>query len=166
MLSIDLGDPVALTIENTPHYSLNSSESDAEYKSIYPGDLGFFRLGPERRFFGISMYHQLHCLDSLRSAIVYGPDWHGHHDRQLNKRAQVPHVHHCLNYLRQTILCSADLTLEPEISPQEVGEGLGMTHVCRDWSKVHNLAQKNWDDYLAWRTHQGPRGSSNTGRAP
>ena len=153
-LPIDLGDPVAMTIEDSKHYALDSPDADAEYRSIYPGKhLGFVRLGPKKRFFSLSMYHQIHCLDALRQAIL---GRHGHgastppaHGSEKVKR-DVEHSHHCLNYLRQTIMCSADLTLEPEIveGSQDVGEGLAVTHVCRDWSKVHAFIEEN--EKWAW----------------
>ncbi|KAF8888844.1 hypothetical protein BD779DRAFT_1672162 [Infundibulicybe gibba] len=143
-------DSVAMTIENSRHYALNAPNSDAEYQSLYPGELGFLRLGPHHRFFGIAMYHQLHCLNSLRKAIIHGGEGHGHGERGAGeKREQVPHVHHCLNYLRQTILCNADLTLEPEIvlGSQDVGEGLGVTHVCKDWSALHHFIDRNYEEW-------------------
>ena len=143
-----------MTIEDSKHYALDSPDADAEYRSIYPGKhLGFVRLGPKKRFFSLSMYHQIHCLDALRQAIL---GRHGHgasttpaHGSEKVKR-DVEHSHHCLNYLRQTIMCSADLTLEPEIveGSQDVGEGLAVTHVCRDWSKVHAFIEEN--EKWAW----------------
>ncbi|KAL0945847.1 hypothetical protein HGRIS_012130 [Hohenbuehelia grisea] len=152
-LPLDL-DRVALTIENSRHYALDSPDADAEYQSMYPGEFGFLRLGPNKRFFGLAMYHQLHCLDSLRQTIIHGANGM-HHDRDTRsqKRASVPHAHHCLNYLRQTILCAADLTLEPEVVPgsQEVGEGLGVTHVCQDWSRVHEYAGRNAEEWARWK---------------
>ncbi|KJA22214.1 hypothetical protein HYPSUDRAFT_108340, partial [Hypholoma sublateritium FD-334 SS-4] len=46
-----------------------------------------------------------------------------------------PHLHHCLNYLRQIILCRPDLTLEPGKFNGDVfvGPSMGSVHVCRDW---------------------------------
>lgn len=149
-LPLDLGPPVALTFEDSRHYALDTPEADAEYLSIYPGgDLGFVRLGPNKRFFGLAMYHQIHCLDSLRKAIL----GHGHHAREgMNWKRDVEHSQHCLNYLRQAILCAGDLTLEPELvqGSREVGEGLAVTHVCRDWSKVHQFVQENYDEWRMW----------------
>jgi len=59
---------------------------------------------------------------------------------------EMDHTDHCLNYLRQTILCSADLTLEPELveGSNDAGEGLAVTHVCRDRSKVY-------EEWELWR---------------
>lgn len=159
-LPLDLG-PVAIAIENSRHYALDSPDADAEYESMYPGELGFLHLGPNRRFFGVSMYHQLHCLNSLRQAIVHASKRHqgGHSQKKNEKREQVAHVDHCLNYLRQTILCSADLTLEPEIvlGSQEVGEGLGVVHVCKDWGALHEFIERNTDEWKEWQNGTAER---------
>lgn len=143
-----------MVLEDSRHYSLNSSNADAEWQSIYPGgQLGFVHLGPQKRFFSLSLYHQIHCLDSLRHTILAqghgGGQMHGHAAKR-----DVEHSAHCLNYLRQTVMCAADLTLEPEIVPgsEDVGEGLAAVHVCRDWSKVHEFAQKNWQQWMKWKT--------------
>jgi len=136
-----------MTLENSLHYGLNNSVAGAEFRSLYPeSSMGFIRLGPHNRFFGLSMYHQLHCLESLRLALLGVRP----HNEFLNEGTKekvwtVDHVAHCLNYLRQTILCAADLTLEPEVvdGSGDVGQGLGVTHVCRDWSVVNDYAERN-----------------------
>ncbi|PSS34213.1 hypothetical protein PHLCEN_2v1723 [Hermanssonia centrifuga] len=158
-LPLDLGEPVALTLENSRHFQLDSPDADDEWQTVYPGpNNGFLRLGPHRRFFGISLYHQMHCLESLRQA-VNGKSHHHHRSlvehRELYKRGP-QHTSHCLNYLRQTLLCAADLTLEPEIAEgvQNVGQGLAVTHVCRDWSKVHEYVKKNGEDWKEWWASQ------------
>jgi hypothetical protein len=52
----------------------------------------------------------------------------------------VNHMFHCMDYLRQTILCNADLTVEwealtegKEKLPTGHIDGYGVTHQCRDW---------------------------------
>lgn len=148
-----------MVLEDSRHYPLNSSEADAEWLSIYPGNmLGFIHLGPQKRFFSFSLYHQIHCLNALRLAILGGhhdgeAEEQGHEHGHVGKRA-VEHSAHCLNYLRQTVMCAADLTLEPEIilGSQDVGEGLGAVHVCRDWSKVHEYTQRNWEEWVEWKS--------------
>ncbi|KIP03285.1 hypothetical protein PHLGIDRAFT_246034 [Phlebiopsis gigantea 11061_1 CR5-6] len=155
-LPLDLGGPIALVLEDSRHYPLNSSDADAEWESVYPGGgLGFVRLGPRKRFFSLSLYHQVHCLDSLRHTILGGAHAHGGGEG-AHARRDVEHSAHCLNYLRQTIMCNADLTLEPEVveGSQDVGEGLAAVHVCRDWSKVHDFVLRNWDDWEKWKEQQ------------
>jgi hypothetical protein len=74
------------------------------------------------------MYHQMHCLQRIRSAIVQGDP--GHHTR------------HCLNLLRQTVLCASDTTLDP-MNTEKGTDGLGIVHVCRDWQKVYDFVEEN-----------------------
>ncbi|KAI0088200.1 hypothetical protein BDY19DRAFT_891590 [Irpex rosettiformis] len=164
-LPIDLGDPVALVLEDSRHYALTSPDADAEWESVYPGrGLGFVRLGPKKRFFSLSLYHQMHCLDSLRRTILGKSHHHGKREGDISgtggpsfSKRNVEHSAHCLNYLRQTALCAADMTLEPEIveGSQEVGEGLGAAHVCRDWSKVHEFVKRNWEEWEEWQNING-----------
>ncbi|KAL6309496.1 hypothetical protein BKA93DRAFT_723646 [Sparassis latifolia] len=146
VLPLDLGPPVALTTEDTRHYALDSGDAAAEYRALLPGnERGFVRLGPEKRFFGLAMFHQLHCLDSLREAVLHPPIIANGADVGV-----VKHLTHCLNYMREGILCAADVALEAELvqGSRDVGYGNGVTHVCRDWGKVHEFAERN---YVAWK---------------
>lgn len=91
------------------------------------------------------MFHQFHCLDALRHAVLalHDPDAVHTEGAHAGKHAQ-----HCLNYLRQTILCAADTTLEPFVNP---GIGIGVVHQCRDWTQVYEWAEANWEEYAVWR---------------
>ncbi|KAK4443760.1 hypothetical protein QBC34DRAFT_476560 [Podospora aff. communis PSN243] len=58
----------------------------------------------------IAMFHQLHCLQSFRMAIQMG---HEGKDPGLDRWTDDNmHWPHCLDYMRSTILCYADDTLE------------------------------------------------------
>jgi len=74
------------------------------------------------------MFHQMHCLQKIRSAIVQGEAGH--------------HIRHCLNLLRQVVLCASDTTLDP-LSTASGTDGLGVVHVCRDWQKVYDFVEDN-----------------------
>ncbi|KAG7451996.1 uncharacterized protein BT62DRAFT_926199 [Guyanagaster necrorhizus] len=54
----------------------------------------------------------------------------------------------CLTYLRQMILCNPDLTLEPAdvLTWDHEIKRTGATHVCKDWSKVHDAMRRNYND--------------------
>lgn len=45
----------------------------------------------------------------------------------------VGHVRHCIDYLRQAILCNMDMTLEGTIEPGLFPSGSNNTHVCRSY---------------------------------
>jgi hypothetical protein len=83
---------------------------------------------------GLAMFHQMHCIQTLRNNIVGAPVNH--------------HTRHCLNVLRQAVLCGSDITLDAINKPNGTN-GLGMVHVCRDWRKVYDFVAKNqliWHD--------------------
>ena len=84
------------------------------------------------------MFHQMHCLQRIRNAIVHGDP--GYHTR------------HCLNLLRQVILCASDITLDPINIGTDGTDRVGVVHVCRDWEKVYDLVEKNQLRYnmTAW----------------
>lgn len=84
------------------------------------------------RAFGISMFHQIHCLSMIRHALINGADGHSGH---------------CLNFLRQAILCNSDTTLDPLLVKPDgtmtSTNGVGVTHVCRDWSQIYSYVKEN-----------------------
>jgi hypothetical protein len=51
------------------------------------------------------------------------------------------HIAHCFDYLRQAIMCAADVTLEwgvqvpPGEQPSTIN-GWGIPHVCKDWDQA------------------------------
>jgi hypothetical protein len=81
------------------------------------------------------MGHQLHCLAALRTSLV-------EHDRKFG---DIGHAQHCLNYLRQWILCNPDLTLE-QFDPLERNFDVDVVaelHICRDWSAVYERSKES-----------------------
>ena len=55
-------------------------------------------------------------------------------------------MEHCFDYLRQALMCAADMTLEP-LRPTPKGKmpgvnGWGVQHTCRDWEKVRSWTEK------------------------
>ncbi|KUJ10405.1 uncharacterized protein LY89DRAFT_787441 [Mollisia scopiformis] len=85
----------------------------------------------------VSMYHQLHCVAILKSKFLY-VDSVLEGDGQSEKTDYISHVHitHCLEYLRQAIMCAGDTTLEP-FTPDL---GLDISHKCRDWDAIFDFA--------------------------
>lgn len=59
----------------------------------------------EAEVYSLSVTHQLHCLAVLREVIKY--------EKGDNSRfAGNGHEYHCLDYIRQAILCAGDTTLD------------------------------------------------------
>lgn len=134
---------IAMVVEESVRYSLAKPESQDEWYSAFPWGMGSVRLGPDYRAFFVGLYHENHCLQQYRNALVQAPadiDW--------------DHIHHCLNTLRLWSLCHADLTLEPgDFTKRNFTEDrLGVTHTCRDWSTVIDRVVTDWDDWIpVWK---------------
>ncbi|KAJ7048673.1 hypothetical protein C8F01DRAFT_1266804 [Mycena amicta] len=131
--------PAAMTFMSTEFYALDANE---EWASLIPYGHGWVRLGMQREPFAVSMYHQLHCLESIRLALLHG---HQNPSPQLKS-----HTNHCFNYLRQLLLCKADMTLEPtNITRIASGKllasasGEDVVHVCKDWVQVRRFVEAN-----------------------
>ena len=57
------------------------------------------------------------------------------------------HPEHCFDYLRQSVMCAADLTLEKaRVDPdghRRATDGWGTSHVCKDWGQVEDAMRDN-----------------------
>ena len=84
----------------------------------------------------ISAFHGLHCLQKLHIAFarLRSNSTRDADDHDIN------HAAHCFSYLRQSILCAGDMTLEGPDRRPERGEsplrGWGVEHQCRAWEEV------------------------------
>jgi len=140
--------PVEMTFAESDAYALDGPFADALWMSNrrLSTHAGYARFGPERRVFALSMFHQLHCINTMRRALAHPDD----------KEANGEHVQHCLSYLRQFFLCAADDVLEPgDFTARDFSvDRLSHTRVCRDWSAVYDAAADNWDDWVQfWIEH-------------
>lgn len=126
---------VQVSFEDSVHYVLNSSESEAEWNTIYRSHHGFLHLptkpSGKRREFGLTMFHQLHCLRMIGDATT--------------SHIAGPHLTHCFHYLRENIICEADDTLEPvvEVDGRWIVD-TGVQRTCKDWRKAFELADENF----------------------
>ncbi|KAH7412779.1 hypothetical protein BKA64DRAFT_770533 [Cadophora sp. MPI-SDFR-AT-0126] len=102
---------------------------------------------PTVQNYGVSMYHQLHCLMMIRT--LYWQALRG--DRNLKMvendglEEEMGHVNHCFDYIRQGIMCAGDMSIEAA-ADEGNGEGphisgIGMRHDCKSWE-----ASRTWMD--------------------
>ena len=132
--------PVRMNIEPTKHYQLSGHNADAEWAALAPQN-GIIHLGPHRQPYSISLFHQLRCLDIIRRDMIVVDS----EDTTGSKLSR-----HCLNYMRQMVLCRADLALDPVL-----GRGLEArvrpdTNQCVDWRRVYEELEKNQREYAQW----------------
>ncbi|OCH85071.1 hypothetical protein OBBRIDRAFT_798559 [Obba rivulosa] len=142
---------VKMIIEESNHYSLDDPEAHDEWLWTAPVGDNHIRLGPEKRMFAVAMVHQLHCLRNMRIDMLR--DWD-----KLDPRRRA-HDKHCLNYIRQWVLCDADTTLEPGDWTKRnfTVERVGAIHTCPDWRPVFSFIKENWFEFEDWAEEQGFR---------
>ncbi|KAF1963934.1 hypothetical protein BU23DRAFT_494794, partial [Bimuria novae-zelandiae CBS 107.79] len=123
-----------------------TNETDAAWESLFPKHGGFFvhpQLAPDRSAF--SVFHQLHCLDEMRHGFYVLHDqviaYAKNSGLQREARDQKPeppehslgHIRHCIDLLRQSLMCNADLTVETKDTELGGVTGFGTEHRCVDW---------------------------------
>jgi hypothetical protein len=120
----------------------SNNESQIWWNKVFPKGRGFIQhpeISPVPH--GLAVFHQLHCLDAIRHGYYAAVD-----GTEPVHFAKPGHIRHCIDYLRQSIMCNADTNLEP-IDPDLNGvTGWGFPRKCRDIVQLIGWAQK-------WRTH-------------
>ncbi|KAF7983125.1 hypothetical protein HWV62_24087 [Athelia sp. TMB] len=102
-----------------------------------PGDEGSFATT-------LDVFHQLHCLNLIRKALH--PDYYADHLAMHNSGAQgFNHVGHCITAIRESLMCSADIT--PTVFKWEETEHrtfprLDVMHTCRNFDKIRDWAKE------------------------
>ncbi|KAK0210112.1 hypothetical protein DFS33DRAFT_1251697, partial [Desarmillaria ectypa] len=120
---------VSLTLQESTHFAWDSPDNStrAEFGSLlhYPS---LSHLGPNHRMTILSWFHNIHCIAQIRAALI-------NHD---DKVATPGHFAHCLQYLRQTLLCGASDMLEKGdfIKRDFAADRVGSDLVCYDWEQA------------------------------
>ncbi|KAA1474021.1 hypothetical protein DENSPDRAFT_308479 [Dentipellis sp. KUC8613] len=131
--------PVMVAVEPTVHYQMNGTEASDQWNAMIPNN-GMIYLGEHSRPFSIAMVHQLRCVDILRTATAHAQGWDdATHPPEL--------VRHCLNYLRQAVLCQSDVTLDSVLG--NPAHAYSDTAQCRDWDVVYREMLRNQAEHLA-----------------
>ncbi|KAI1427182.1 hypothetical protein F5Y12DRAFT_203422 [Xylaria sp. FL1777] len=111
----------------------------------------------------LGMFHQLHCLSRLRYTIFF-PDRFEQFD---GERLANKHILHCIEYLRQIIMCLGDVTVEPvgwnATTLSYIAEK-DQVRQCRKFDKIYDWAkqginevpnapgnEKVWQDMLKFK---------------
>ncbi|KAK1977895.1 hypothetical protein LZ30DRAFT_730516 [Colletotrichum cereale] len=106
--------------------------------------------------FGIGVMHQLHCVASLKKAIVDYRFTGGR--RGSNSTKTAGHVDHCLEVLRQATMCHGDMTLlRPDVSGRTYTgyTGWGNEHMCRDWDVIREIVKSHGIHYIVGHGARG-----------
>ncbi|KAF2404538.1 hypothetical protein EJ06DRAFT_526620 [Trichodelitschia bisporula] len=92
---------------------------------------------------GTSMMHALHCLYEIMSeydllALQLAPPGHS-----------TEHMDHCIDYVRQVLLCGGDMALAGEDLPGGSSQ-LGVPHVCKNFDQMYSWLEGARDND-AWQ---------------
>lgn len=141
-----------------------TDEVKEEWLSIAPKGLGYLNIPDSEEFDNMptplvgypedkfvvtsSVTHQLHCLYAIAETYAKFAT-----NRTLSY--EVPwHLGHCVDYIRQGIMCCGDVALEGEQTSFPDGiigsDGWDATHVCKDYTQVYNYLEDNAVDDQKW----------------
>jgi len=95
----------------------------------------------DAEIYSMSITHQLHCLGMIRHVIME------YEKGSKSRFAGDGHEYHCLDYIRQAVLCAGDTTLDHAaiIKDADGSErrsdftGANSTHQCRDWEAIKSF---------------------------
>ncbi|EIW76479.1 hypothetical protein CONPUDRAFT_111454 [Coniophora puteana RWD-64-598 SS2] len=127
---------VAMSIHNSARLQVNETQSSIEFLAMLPSGRHTVSVpwdGPnghgENVPHTVALFHQIRCIEAIREAYA--------------KRLGETHLsRHCLNYLRQSLLCLSDTKLEPAITPFFGRHTVDSrsNYVCRNWTAVYAAA--------------------------
>ncbi|KAH8821798.1 hypothetical protein F5884DRAFT_769085 [Xylogone sp. PMI_703] len=107
--------------------------------------------GSDVFYSGVDVFHSLHCLNEIRKALH--PDYYAVKENITDaaKRVGNVHIEHCLDYVRQTVQCGADLTPMNWAwidKTQKIFFKPGTVHTCRNFEQIQKWTAErkvNWD---------------------
>ncbi|KAJ7692053.1 hypothetical protein B0H17DRAFT_1061792 [Mycena rosella] len=101
-----------------------------------PGDPGYYIVE-------LDVFHQLHCLNTIRKALhpAYYPEW------DITKVSYAKtHISHCVEWLRRSITCHSDVSVNVWQWDSRHNESFVYTdvpHVCKDFSAIQQWGRQN-----------------------
>ncbi|KAL9052843.1 MAG: hypothetical protein Q9162_005142 [Coniocarpon cinnabarinum] len=128
-----------------------SDASDQVWQDMFPEQGGFFRhpnLAPKRS--ALSVFHQLHCLNGIRQGYwaLYDKATAGARvtEDDLPMMSSPSHIRHCIDLLRNALMCKADTTIEVKNETLGGVTGFGTEHRCVQWDVLMNWVS-DWEAY-------------------
>ena len=90
----------------------------------------------------MAVFHQLHCLHSITGLVEELLASPGAATIHSSRRK---HTEHCFEYLRLSLRCCGDTTLEGQgktVEPPGI-DGFGSWHLCRDFESISMWASEH-----------------------
>ncbi|CAD6580422.1 MAG: hypothetical protein ASARMPREDX12_009559 [Alectoria sarmentosa] len=91
----------------------------------------------------ISVFHQLHCLQYTLRRAYYSTSEPGELEDFDFGLDRTSHTSHCFEYLRQSLMCSADPSIEPADTRVDGFLGWGFQRQCRNFVELKGWAENS-----------------------
>ncbi|OTA92759.1 hypothetical protein M434DRAFT_31516 [Hypoxylon sp. CO27-5] len=124
-----------------------SEEVTRAWESLIPKGQGVIRLPVRNEFnaevYNIAGYHALHCLYSVREsffALHRMSMSNDTHNAAVSTADMVRHGRHCIEYIRQSLMCNPDLTLEPFDTKRGKLKEWGINRRCINFGELSDWA--------------------------
>ncbi|KAH6675787.1 hypothetical protein B0J14DRAFT_372239 [Halenospora varia] len=128
-----------------------SNKTNKAWDELFPLQGGYFRhprIALERS--ALAVFHQLHCLDGIRKGYwtVYDAATEGRKivEEDIPFMASPPHIRHCIDLLRNSLMCQPDLTVEAKDMKKGGVTGFGTEHTCKSWNQLNDWVT-TWETY-------------------
>ncbi|KAL0930699.1 uncharacterized protein CTRU02_214774 [Colletotrichum truncatum] len=115
---------------------------------------------------GLEVFHALHCLDYIRT--TFWPETYFPSTLKGEKKAtehMVFHRDHCLEVIRQYVMCHADLSPIPSIYYKGLGRNYNVlsnvSHTCRNFEKIQDWQMARYNGSCDDAVARNPEGAPN-----
>jgi hypothetical protein len=117
-----------------------------DYKSYTLPKPMYFETIPDQPIYNIAVFHEMHCLMHMAGYIDKLVMQIRNKDLTIDE-GLVGHNDHCVNYLRNALMCCGDTTLEGQSQAKMFEhiagtDGTGAVHVCRNYDEISAWAEK------------------------
>ncbi|KAI1323993.1 hypothetical protein F5Y16DRAFT_424424 [Xylariaceae sp. FL0255] len=95
--------------------------------------------------YNVAVFHQLHCLNSIAELVGELLPSSEASTRPEIRPSRRKHIAHCFEYLRLSVRCCGDTTLEGQgktVSAPGI-DGFGSWHMCRDFEAISEWATEH-----------------------
>ncbi|KAG4026281.1 hypothetical protein MFRU_042g00100 [Monilinia fructicola] len=126
-----------------------SNTTDTAWNGLFPGkgSGGFFNhpyaVGERAT---LSVLHQLHCLDGIRHIYYLNNDAATAGtllvEEELEPHMKRSHMRHCIDFLRQSLMCCGDTSIEKVDSELKGVTGWGTEHMCTNWEELQEWVEE------------------------
>ncbi|KAG1787783.1 uncharacterized protein HD556DRAFT_940453 [Suillus plorans] len=126
--------PIRMTLEQL----LRTGEKPSPVMARYPEEYGGGYMTT------VEFIHQLHCIDMLRRAS-WGDKYSDHDDHDTPEDYRI-HLDHCIEILRQNVMCRGDVTMLTYDWVEGVEDpfpNFNTPHRCRNFEKVLNWVDEH-----------------------